>query len=149
MDNRAVSPVVGKLLATGIAVLYVASATGLLLGGVVPDYRATAGSELGERVLATAAGELERSVPAADGRSDVRLTRELPRTIAGDRYRLVLANRTLALEHPDDGVDARARLSLPTGIRVPNATWESGDPLTIHVRGTPGNRTLSLAEGTR
>lgn len=149
MDNRGVSPVVGKLLAIGIAVLYIAGTTGILLGGVVPDYRATTGSELGERVLATAAGEIEQSIPATDGRSDVHLTRDLPRTIAGDRYRLVVRNRTLTLDHPDDAVDARTRLSLPPSLTVLNDTWESGDPLVVHVRGRPDNRTLSLMEGSR
>jgi hypothetical protein len=146
MDNRAVSPVVGKLLAAGIAVLYIASATGLLLGGVVPDYRAATGGELGERVLATAAGEVERAVPATPGNVTVHATRELPATIAGQRYRLVVRNGTLRLDHPNDGLDARAQLSLPPTVTVVDNTWESGDPLGIHVRGTARNRTLSLTE---
>lgn len=148
MDNRAVSPVVGKLLAAGIAVLYIASATGLLLGGVVPDYRAATGGELGERVLATAAGELERAIPATHGNVTVRVTRELPTTIAGQRYRLAVRNGTLRLDHPNDGLDARTRLSLPPTVTVVDDTWESGDPLAIHVRGPASNRTLSLTEAS-
>jgi hypothetical protein len=149
MDNRAVSPVVGKLLAAGITVLYIASVTGLLLGGVVPDYRAATGNELGERVLATAAGDIERAVPTTEGDATVRLTRSLPRTIAGDRYRLTIANQTLRLDHPDDSIDTAAQLSLPSAVAVGNATWHSGNRLVIRVEGERSNRTLSLQEGSR
>ena len=147
MDNRALSPVVGKLLAAGIAVLYITSATGLLLGGVVPEYRDAAGSELGDRVLATAAGDIERSLPATDGNGTVQHTRSLPRTIAGERYRLTLSNRTLRLDHPDDALDARAHLAVPATLTIANDTWESGDPLRIRIRGQPPNRVLTLGEG--
>jgi hypothetical protein len=146
MDNRAVSPVVGKLLAAGIAVLYVASMTGVLLGGAVPDYRAATGSELGERVLATAASDVEQSVPATESNATVRHIRSLPRTIAGDRYRLTISNRTLRLDHPDDRIDTEARLSLPTEVTVNGGTWESGDQLAIHVHGEASDRRLSIRE---
>jgi hypothetical protein len=146
MDNRAVSPVVGKLLAAGIVVLYVASVTGLLLGGVVPDYRTATGSELSERVLATVASDVEQSVPATDGNATVRRTRSLPRTIAGERYRLTVSNRTLRLDHPDDRIDAEARLSIPTAVTVDGDTWESGDQLVIRVYGAVSDRHLSIRE---
>lgn len=148
MDNRAASPVVGKVLAAGIAVLYVASMTGLLLGGVVPDYRTATGAELGERVLATAASDVERSVPATDSNATVRYTRSLPRTIAGERYRLIISNRTLRLDHPDDRIDTEARLSLPAAVTVNEGTWESGDQLAIHVHGRASDRRLSIREAT-
>lgn len=147
MDNRALSPVVGKLLAAGIAVLYITSATGLLLGGVVPEYRDAAGSKLGDRVLATAAGDIEGSLPATDGNVSVQRTRSLPRTIAGERYRLTLSNRTLHLDHPDDALDARAHLTMPAMLTIANDTWESGDPLRIRIQGQPPNRVLTLGEG--
>jgi hypothetical protein len=148
MDNRAVSPVVGKLLAAGLAVLYIASATGFLLGGVVPDYRDAAGDELAERVLATAAGEIEASLSATDGRVTVRSRLDLPRTIRGDTYRLVVANRTLRLVHPVDRLNASAPLALPPTVGVRDGTWNSTDPLSVRVSGPAGNRTLALAEGS-
>lgn len=149
MDNRAVSPVVGKLLAAGIAVVYIASATGVLLGGVVPEYRAAAGSELGDRVLATAAGDIERSLPDTDGWIDVQTRLDLPRTIEGETYTLVVANRTLRLSHPDERLSARTRLSLPPTVRVANGTWQSDDTLLVDVTGTRSNRTLTLRRGQR
>lgn len=148
MDNRGVSPVVGKLLASGLAVLYVTSVTGLLVGGVVPDYRTATGSELGERVLATAAGEIERSHPSTDGVVEVRTRTELPATIRDERYRLVLRNRTLVLDHPDDALDARTRLELPRNV-TGTGSWESGEPLVVRVAGPPSNRTVELREGSR
>ena len=62
-DERALSPVVGKTLELGIVVLFVGLLTTVLLAGVVPDYRTATGKELGERVLTTAAQEIEHAVP--------------------------------------------------------------------------------------
>ena len=149
MDNRAVSPVVGKLLTAALTVLYITSVTGLLIGGVVPDYRAASGGELGERVLATAAGEIERALSTPPGNATVRVTREFPRTIAGERYRFVVRNRTLGLEHPDDDLDRQIHLSVPSSVSVDAATWESGSPLVVSVRDSAANRTLSLLEAPR
>lgn len=148
MDNRAVIPVVGKLLAAGLAVLYIASVAGLFVGGLVPDYRTATGDELGERVLATAAGNVEQAQPATDGPVDVSVRADLPATIRGDRYRIRLRNRTLVLDHPDDSLDARTRLSLPPNVTVREGTWHSGDQFVVRVSGPPSNRTLELREGS-
>lgn len=148
MDNRAVSPVIGKLLASGLAVLYIASVTGLLVGGIVPDYRAASGEELGERVLATAASSVEQARPATDGNATTTVDVDLPATIRDQQYRLTLRNRTLLLDHPDDALDARTHLTLPPNVTATNTTWHSGDRLVVRVAGPPSNRTLSL-EGER
>ena len=149
MDNRAVSPVVGKLLASGVAVLYIASITALLVGGIVPEYREVTGEELGERVLATATDHVEQARPATDGSAATRVEVELPATIRDQQYRLRLANRTLLLDHPDDALDARTRLTLPPTVTAANETWHSGDRLVVRVTGPPSNRTLSLGDGSR
>lgn len=149
MDNRGATPVVGKLLAAGLAVLYIASISGLLVGGIVPEYRTTTGEELGERVLATAADHVEQARPATDGTATARVAVDLPATIRDTQYRLELRNRTLHLEHPDDGLDARTHLALPSSVTVTNGTWHSGDTLVVRVRGPAANRTLSLEDGTR
>ena len=149
MDNRGTTPVVGKLLASGLAVLYIASVTGLLVGGLVPDYRATTGEELSERVLATAAEHVEQARPATDGRATTRVEVDLPATIRDQQYELELRNRTLYLDHPDNGLDARTRLALPPNATVTNGTWQSGDRLVVRVQGPPSNRTLSLEDETR
>lgn len=149
MDNRAVSPVVGKLLASGLAVLYIASITGLLVGGIVPDYRAATGDELGERVLATAAGHVEQAQPTTESAVDSRTGVALPATIRDQQYQIRLANGTLVLDHPDDALDARTCLDLPPNVTATNSTWHSGDRLVVRVTGPPSNRTVTLQEGER
>lgn len=148
MDSRAVAPVVGKVLVAGLAVLYISAMTTVLLGGVVPDYRAAAGDELGERVLATAGATVERATTDADGTVDVRVRADLPGTIRNAPYRLTLANGTLRLNHSTDAVDAQARIDLPQNLSVADGTWRSGDDLVVRVTGPPSNRTVSLVEGS-
>ena len=144
MDERAVSPVVAKTLAAGLAVLYVAGMTSMLLGGVVPSYETGAGGELSERVLATAAETVETVVPDAEG--TVRATRsvELPPTIQDTSYRLELVNGSLRLDHPDDRLDESITLSLPAGTTLEPGTWTSGGAFQIRVSGPASNRTVTL-----
>jgi len=147
--ERGVTPVVSKTLAIGLTVLYVAGMTTVLLGGVVPDYESRAGEELGERVLATVAGEIEQTPPVVDGRIDTTTSVEIPATIANSGYTLMLSNRTdrLVLEHPDPTITASTRLSLPPNVTAENATIGSGSPLQVSVRGSTDDRTLTIEEG--
>jgi len=147
MDTRAVVPVVGKTLAAGIALLYVGGMLTVFLSGQAPAYRTAAGEELGERVLATAADGIERTVPDAEGRVQTRRDVQLPATIRDAGYTLRLRNGTLALDHPSGTIEARTRLSLPGNVTVVDGRWESGDTLTVRVAGSPANRTLWLEDG--
>jgi len=142
------SPVVAKTLAIGLALLYVGGMTTALLGGVVPAYESRAGGELSERVVATAAGEIERAPPEADGAVEVNQTVTLPENIANSGYSLTLSNgtNTLALVHPDPALETDARLSLAPDIDVQNSTVESGHEFVVSVRGPPGERTLTIEE---
>lgn len=145
-DDRAVTPVVGKSLAAGIALLYVAGMTGLLLGSVVPEYEETAGAELADRTLAAAAGDIEDAPPDVGGTATTRLQVELPATIEDASYRLVLSGRTLTLAHPDEGIGGQTRLSLPEDLTVRDGTWHSGGRLVVQVSGPPDGRTLTIGE---
>lgn len=144
MDDRGVSSVVGKALAAGITVVFVAATTGLLTGGPVPAYERAAGEELSERVLATAATHLERSLPATDAPVDVRASHSLPATIRNAGYELTLDGGVLRLDHPQEALDARTRLSLPPSVTVTNDTWDSGGPFLVRVTGPAGARTVSI-----
>lgn len=146
MDNRAVTPVVGKLLAAGLAVLYIASVSGLLLGGVLPDYRTTAGDELADRVLADVAGHVERAVPDSDARVDARVRLDLPATIRGERYALAARNGTLHLDHPEDALDSRTSVQLPSKVIAVEGNWTSGSRLVVRVTGSGTNHTVALEE---
>lgn len=146
-DDRAASAVVGKVLAAGIAVLYVAGMTTLLFGGVVPEYRAASGEELGDRVLATAAGEVESNSPAVEGEVELRTERSLPATIKDEEYEIVLSGTTLELDHPEPGIGAETEIALPPEVTVGNATWTSGDPFVVVRDGSADDRTLTISEG--
>ena len=87
-DARGVTPAVGKTLEIGLVVLYVALVTTVLLAGVVPEYRAAAGAEVGDRVLVAASQDVERAVPPDGTDTTVERTVQLPATIAGTGYRI-------------------------------------------------------------
>jgi hypothetical protein len=139
-----VAPVVGKLLAVGLAVLFVAGTTAAMLGGVVPAYRTAAGGELADRVLAEAVASVERAVPDTDARVDVRVGADLPASIHGASYTLVLRNDTLVLDHPDARLDSRSRLNLPPEVRTAESRWHSGGQFVVRVADSGPNRTVRL-----
>jgi len=146
MDSRAVSPIVEKVVAVGIVALFVSGFVGALLGGVVPDYRAATGQEVGERVLARAAQTVERAIPSVDGPVRGRATAQLPATIADRGYHLELDGRTLRLDHPNPNIGASTRVAVPATATVRNGTWQGGD-FVVRVRGPGRNRTLSIGAG--
>lgn len=145
-DERGVTPAVSKTLAIGIALLYIGGMTTLLFGSVVPGYQSAAGDELAERTLATAAGEIEQSVPEADGTVEQTQTIELPDRIDDERFTLELSGRQLVLEHPDREIGGETRLSLPENTFVKDSSWRSGDDLEISVTGPVENRTLQIEQ---
>lgn len=146
MDDRAVTPVVEKTITVGLVVLFVAGFAGSLLGGAVPDYRTSAGQEVADRVLSSAASAIEEAPPATNATVRVRTERSLPPSIRGQAYDLVLRNRTLRLRHPDPQIGGTTRLGIPNSVTVRNGTWDS-PPLVVRVRGPVENRTLAIAEG--
>jgi hypothetical protein len=136
--DRAVSPVVGKALEAALVVLYLGLVTTTLYAGVVPEYRAAAGEEVGERTLAAAATEVERAVPPSAASVDAEIRIDLPRTIAGDRYAVRTDGERLVLEHPHRAVGGRARLSLPDHVVAVRGAWESTDDTVVRVRSVAG-----------
>ncbi len=142
-DERALSPVVEKTFASGLALLYIGSMMGLLLGGVVPPYETATSEELSERTLATATNHIEDSVPETDGDVTVSKTVDLPETIQNTGYRLRLDGETLTLEHPDADVERETSVVLGEGIETAEGDV-SGGAVVIHVEGEPGERTLQL-----
>lgn len=143
-DGRAVSAVVAKTFAAAIAVLYVASVSGLLLGSVVPGHEAAAGEELSDRVLATAAQTVEQSTPDTNGTVNTTVAVDLPATIESHSYRIVAEDGELRLVHPTDRIETSTSLSLPPGTAVEAGVWHSGSAFRIRVSGSPTNRTVSL-----
>jgi hypothetical protein len=146
VDDRAVSPAVGKTLELGIVVLFVSLLTAALYGGVVPDYRTAAGAEVGDRTLVAAAEQLEASVPpnATSVQSEHHV--DLPRTIRGEQYELHATNETLVLTHPDPAIAGRTPLALPDAVVTVSGSWRSGDDLLLVVDGTSRGLVVELED---
>lgn len=147
MNERALSPVVGKALEAALVVLYLGMLTTALYGGVVPDYRAATGAELADRVLAEAAHRVQQAVPPNATAVDARRRVDLPRTIAGESYEIRADGRTLVLDHPDRGIGGRARLALPEAVVRVGGAWHSRQPATVHVRSVDGGLAVRLETG--
>lgn len=144
MDDRGVTPVVEKLLTIGIVVLFIGSTMAVLYGSAVPSYRDAVGSELGERVLVSAADQIESSIPpngtAAAGQASV----EVPRTIRGERYELRVDGRSLILDHPSQAIAGRIRLSMPGHVESISGTIRSQETTVLGVEQAEGGITLHL-----
>ncbi len=147
MDNRGVTPVVEKTIAMGIVVLFVGGMTATLYGNAVPAYRDAVGTETGERVLATASQEVERSVPATPGTVERTRAVSLPTTIRGTEYVVRVDGRSLVLEHPELPVTHRSRLALPSIVTRVSGEWRSGSTAVVRVRTVPGGLAVELEAG--
>lgn len=133
MADRAVSPIVGKAMEATIVVLYLGLVTAVLYGGAVPEYRATAGTEVADRTVAGAATDLQDAIPPATVDAEVRVRVSLPATIAGDAYHVRATSDRLVLEHPDPDVAGETALVLPERVAVVDGTWESGSENAVRV----------------
>ncbi len=134
MTERAVSPVVGKVLEAGLVVLYVSMITTTLYGGVVPDYRTTVGDEVGDRVLSKAAERIQQAVPANGTAVRARMRVSLPETIRGTGYEIRADGRTLTLVHPTEKVEDSTRLAVPDSVVKVHGNWSSREPAVVVVR---------------
>jgi hypothetical protein len=149
MDNRGVSPVIGKTFEIGLILLYVGLLSTALYGGIVPGYQTYAGEEVGERVLASTAQRIEAAVPPAATRTTVRRRVEIPSTIGGATYEIRLHRGRLVLDHPNDDIDVSTRLGLPASVdRTVGACQSSAKPIVTVTDGADG-RVVSLVEGER
>lgn len=146
MDNRAVSPVVEKTLATTIVVLYIGAMTTLFVGGIVPDYRGATGQEIAERTHATVLAEIETTIPETEARTTAQTRLEVPATIRATGYDLVLDGGELRLEHPADSIGVRSRVWTPDDVTIADSRVDSGADLLIVLEGAGGDRTLTLRE---
>lgn len=144
--SRGVVPAVGKALEAGIVVLFVALLTTSLFGGVVPNARNAAASEVGERTLQHATATVERAVPDAGANVTVERRVSLPETIRRRGYRITAGNGSLALVHDASSVGGRTPLVLPDRVRDVRGNWTGGDGV-VRVEPQPGGGVVvELAE---
>lgn len=144
--DRAVSPVVGKALEAGLVVLFIGLVTATLFGSVVPGYRTTAGAEVGERTLATAAQRVQQAVPPNATAASATLAVDLPDTIRGTAYRVRVENRSLVLDHPHPAVGGRSRPALPPSVVSVSGEWASGERTVVRVETADGGLAVTLGE---
>jgi len=124
--SRGVTPAVGKALEAGIVVLFVATATTALYGGVVPDAKNAAGDEVGERALEHAAAEVEASVPVSGRTASVERRVSLPGSIRDYGYEIRAADGSLVLDHDHPSVGGSTPLVLPDRVRNVTGAWDGG-----------------------
>ncbi|MFC6987939.1 hypothetical protein ACFQJD_19060 [Haloplanus sp. GCM10025708] len=144
MPDRAVAPVVGKLLEAGIVVLFIVLLTTVLYGGVVPSYRAAVGAELGDRTLVSAADRVESAVPETGDAVSVELRVDLPETLRGAGYSIRARGRALVLDHPHPRIGGETALGLPSRVVRVEGEWESARPATVAVRGSGDGLRVTL-----
>ncbi|WP_135830665.1 DUF7266 family protein [Halorussus halobius] len=148
-DERAVAPVVGKALEASIVVLYIALLSSALYGSIVPEYRTAAGAEVGERALAESAQRVQQAVPEDARAVAVRQQVSLPDTLRGRGYDVRAENRSLVLDHPEEGVGGRVRLALPETVETVSGNWSSYGPGFVVVRSTPDDGLAVRLESER
>lgn len=136
MDDRAVSPVVGKALEATLVVLYLGLVTASLYGGAVPEYRTAAGQEVAERTASNAAMEIQGAVPPETAGGESRVDVDLPATIAGEAYHLDVEDGRLRLDHPNGAVSTSVPLVLSDRVVDVSGTWESGGSTHVRVTST-------------
>lgn len=146
-SDRAVAPVVGKALETGLVVLYLGLVTTALFGGAVPEYRTAAADDVADRTLATATQRVQQTVPPNATEVRARTRVDLPDTVRGQSYEVRVEGRQLVLDHPDPDVGARARLALPAPVVDVSGRWTSTEPAVVDVRGRPDGVAVRLRRG--
>lgn len=146
--ERAVTPVVSKTLEIGLVLLFVGGLSTTLFGGVVPDYRDAAGDRVADRTIAGAATDLESAIPprAVDVRVERRVP--LPATIRGAGYRIIAADGTLTVDHPNSAVRSAASLALPERVVSVTGTWHSGATTVVVVSGGGESAGVATVEVT-
>ncbi|WP_423745665.1 hypothetical protein V5735_06820 (plasmid) [Haladaptatus sp. SPP-AMP-3] len=148
-DDRAVSPVIGKVLEAGLVVLYIGLLTTTLYGGVVPKYRTAVGDEMGQRVLSKSAERIQQAVPEAGTNVDVRTRVSLPETVRGRGYIIRADGTTLTLDHPNHRLNSSVRLALPSRVATVRGNWSSREPALITVRSGPDGLVVELKRGEK
>lgn len=148
-DRRGATPAVSKIMEVAIVVLYLGVVTTALYAGAIPEYRDAAGSRIGDRALASAAGQIENAVPAATEAVSVRrrVRVDLPRTIRGEGYRIRVENRTLVLDHSRASISGRLPLAIPPSVVSVAGRWSSDRPAVVTVEGSSDGLRVRLVRG--
>lgn len=149
LDDRGVTPVVGKVMEVGLVMLFVGVITITLYGGIVPDYRSAAGDEVADRIAASASLQIQAAIPP--DRPNVRAVSQvdLPDTIRGQPYEVVVDDRTVILDHPHPDVSATAGLAVPASVIEVTGSWSSHEQAWVVVERDHEGLVVRLERGGR
>ncbi len=147
MADRAVSAVVGKALEASIVIIYIGLLTTTLYAGVLPEYRTGAATEVTDRTLADASGELQTAVPSTAETSETERQVDVPTTIRGETYWIRVQGNDLVLDHPHPDVGERAPLVLPMSVSSVDGEWRSDDRTVVTVDRTDEGFAVVLESG--
>lgn len=147
MADRAVSAVVGKALEASIVIIYIGLLTTTLYAGVLPEYRTGAATEVADRTLADASGELRTAVPSTAETSETERQVDVPTTIRGETYWIRVQDDDLVLDHPHPDVGERAPLVLPASVSSVDGEWRSDDRTVVTVDRTDEGFAVVLESG--
>ncbi|ADQ67651.1 hypothetical protein C499_17994 [Halogeometricum borinquense DSM 11551] len=150
--NRGVSTTLGYVLTLSITAVLV---SGLLIGTgqYVDDQRRQVAdrelSVLSERIAARTA-DIDRMVRAGDGTNEVRVRIDLPRTVAGESYRIEVSEPTVTTPRTHDimlttgQTDQAVTVSLRTGLDIEAASLSGGNLVVVY---NPADGRLSFESG--
>lgn len=146
MTDRALAPVVGKLLEVGIVTLYITTLLGAMYGGIVPEYRSATGEEVAERTVVSAAQEIQRAVPATTHELTVERRIGLPTEIYDRQYEIRAEDEQLILDHRRSELDRTVRLAVPERVDTVSGSWRSTGEQWIVVHGDDSGVSIELVE---
>jgi hypothetical protein len=149
VDERAVAPVVGKSLEIAVLVVFLGLVSAALFGSVVPEYRTAAGTEVGDRVLVAAAGQIEVAARAPADVVERRVVVSIPRTVRGAGYvvRAETQNETptLVLDHPNPAIGGETALAVPPRVSTVTGEFRSStSPAVVVSRRADGTMAVTL-----
>lgn len=145
MDDRGVTPVVGKTLEIAIVLAYVSMVAGILYGGVVPTTQASAEATHAESTLIRAADAIDNAVPPTGVSPTVIDRVSLPESIAGEPYRIYWTNGSLVLTHPHQGIGGRVPVPVPTQVVTVQGNWTGSGVVVVNT--TERGWVVTLEEG--
>ncbi|WP_363465778.1 DUF7266 family protein [Halogeometricum borinquense] len=150
--NRGVSTTLGYVLTLSITAVLV---SGLLIGTgqYVDDQRRQVAdrelSVLSERIAARTA-DIDRMARAGDGTNEVRVRIDLPRTVAGEPYRIEVSEPTVTTPRTHDitlttgQTDQSVTVSLRTGLDIEAESLSGGNLVVVY---NPADGRLSFESG--
>lgn len=145
--DRGVSPVVGKTLEVSVVLLYIALLTTTLYGGVVPDYRTAAASDVAERTTVAAAERIQQAVPPNATQVSARYEVSIPETIRGRTFEIRASGNAVTLDHPRPGVDVSVPVAFPGHVVSFSGDWQSDRRSFVVVEGNRSGVDVRLEGG--